>query len=203
MVDEQLGWGAVEELLSASEVASILGSTDALLLLPPEERRAGDKPVSGTRHLEELDDRIPLVAEVLARTRLLAVVEGLVGAEPRRSQVSLRDPQPGYGAQKLHADGTAKLKPGPATVATAIIALVDFEPGNGATRVVPGSHQRPDLQRIGGSLDEHRDEIVLTGLAGTAFVFDGHLLHSGRRNDSKHGRPALQVLWHRQDNGGF
>ncbi len=197
MVDDEPGWTAIEHLLSPSEVASILAALDPLLELPPDERRAGDKPASGTRHLEELDDRIALVAEMVSGDAIMTVVESLVGPNATRTQVSLRDPQPGFGGQRLHADGFAKLDIGPATIATAIVALVDFEEGNGATRVVPGSHRRPDLQRLSGSLESHPDETVLTGPAGTAFVFDGNLLHSGRRNDSQRPRPALQVLWRR------
>ena len=80
---------------------------------------------------------------------------------------------------------------------TAVVALCDFTPDNGATSVIPGSHRRPDLQRRSGSLEYHPDELVLTGPAGTAFVFCGHLLHRGTRNRSTASRPALQVSWGR------
>ncbi len=198
MIDDELGWVAIEQLLSATEVASVLTAIKPLFELPPAERRAGDKPAAGTRHLEELDDRVPQVAEILDREVLMTAVEGLLGPNPTRTQVSLRDPQPGFGGQRLHADGFAKLDVGPATIATAIIALVDFDATNGATRVIAGSHRRPDLQRRSGSLESHPDETFLAGPAGAAFVFDGNLLHAGGRNNSRNPRPALQVLWRRQ-----
>ncbi len=44
-------------------------------------------------------------------------------------------------------------------------------------------------------LGEHPDELVLTGRAGTAFLFCGHLLHRGTRNRSSEPRPAIQVSW--------
>ena len=98
----------------------------------------------------------------------------------------------------LHADDAPKLDDAPSRVATAIVTLVEFTDTNGATRVVPGSHRRPDLQRRSGSLDSHPDEMTLTGPAGTAFVFDGHLLHSGTINRSDADRPALQITWRRR-----
>lgn len=85
------------------------------------------------------------------------------------------------------------LDPLPDRVATAIVALVPFTAENGATRVVPGSHRRIDLQRRSGGLSSHPDERTLTCAAGDAFVFSGHLLHSGTPNRSDHERPALQI----------
>ncbi len=89
------------------------------------------------------------------------------------------------------------IETGPAAVATAIIPLVDMSAANGATTVVPGSHRRPDLQRLSGSLETHDDEVVLAAPAGSAIVFTGHLLHAGRPNRSDAPRPVLQVLWRR------
>jgi len=53
-------------------------------------------------------------------------------------------------------------------VVTAIVALTDFTQTNGATRIIPGSHCRPDLQRQSGSLKDHPNQILLTGPTGTA-----------------------------------
>ena len=46
-------------------------------------------------------------------------------------------------------------------------------------------------------MSSHPDEVLLTGDAGDAFVFSGHLLHSGTPNRSADERPALQVTWRR------
>ena len=67
----------------------------------------------------------------------------------------------------------------------------------GATRLVPGSHRRVDLQRFSGNLDNHPDEMVLTGRAGGMFVFSRHVLHSETTNRSTAPRPALQSTWAR------
>ena len=191
------GQVAIPQILSTYEIAQINQFCLQIKRLPEEERRVGDKPHAGTHHLVEIDERIPLVDEVLDRAPLLVAVSELIGPSFERLQVSYRSPQPGYGAQKLHADGLPKLDDGPDILATAIVALVDFTATNGSTRVVPGSHRRPDLQRMAGRLENHPDEVRLVGPAGTAFVFSGHLLHSGTRNDSPAERPALQLQWQR------
>jgi ectoine hydroxylase-related dioxygenase (phytanoyl-CoA dioxygenase family) len=159
--------------------------------------RVGDKAHAGTHHLADLLDRVPGVAEVLEEERLLAVVRALVGPDAQVGGVHFRSPQPGHGGQRLHADHQPLAEAGPAQVATMILALVDFTDVNGATRLVPGSHLRPDQQRLSGNLESHPDERLLTGPAGTAFVFSGHVLHSGTQNRSSAPRPSLQVSWGR------
>src|SRR5262245_34087998 len=73
--------------------------------------------------------------------------------------------------------------------------LDDFTPENGATRVVPGSHRitRPLAKDLAQPLARHRDEKVIVGSAGSVLIFNGYLWHSGRRNDSKGPRRAIQM----------
>ncbi len=193
--DDELGWCAIPDLLTADEVATILEACDHLMTLPAAERDSRDKVSSGTRHLEGLDERIPLVADVLSRPALTEQVAAIVGPTSEPVQAAMRCPHPGYGGQKLHADDVPRAASGPYRVATAIVALTDFTVDNGATRVLPGSHKRLDLQRRSGMLDGDPDEVALVGPVGTAFVFNGHLLHAGHRNDGDAPRPALQLLW--------
>ncbi len=195
--DDAVGWVALFGFLTEAEVHDVLGACRSLLDLPSEERHVRDKVVAGTRHLYELDERSSLVDTILDRQRLVDVVGDILGSTFRRDEVAYRSPQPSFGGQRLHADDPPKLDAGRATVATAIITLTEFSATNGATRVIPGSHHRVDLQRTSGSLENHPEEIRLTGPAGTAFVFSGHLLHSGTANESDDERPALQVVWRR------
>ncbi|MEM9134354.1 MAG: phytanoyl-CoA dioxygenase family protein [Actinomycetota bacterium] len=193
--DDELGFCVVPDLLTADEAAAIVTACDHLMSLPSAERDSRDKVASGTRHLEGLDVRIPLVGHVLERPALTEPVAAIVGPTAEAVQAAMRCPHAGFGGQKMHADDVPRAASGPYRVATAIVALTDFTEDNGATRVLPGSHQRLDLQRRSGMLEDHPDEVALTGPVGTAFVFNGHLLHAGRRNDSAAPRPALQLLW--------
>lgn len=193
--DDEAGWVALPGLLERPAIDAIVNECDRLAALDPADRRPDDAPHGGTRHLRGLDGRIPAVDELTRHPRLLSVVHQIISDDARLDQAALRSPQPGFGGQRLHTDDMPLAGGEPARVATAIVALCDLDADNGPTRVVPGSHRRPDLQRNPSAVDPHPDEIRLIGSAGTAFVFSGHLLHSGTRNDSGTPRPALQLVW--------
>lgn len=187
------GWIIIPDILSSADAVGLVQACEEAIATLGNDVRSGDKPSSGTRRLCDLLDRVPAAAAVAADERLLAPVRRLLGLRVALGAVTYRSPRPGFGEQRLHADDRPKLTPGPDRIATVIVALTDFTVDNGATRIVPGSHRRPDLQRRSGSLDRHPDELLLQGPAGTAFVFSGHLLHSGTRNRSREPRPALQL----------
>lgn len=194
--DDEAGWVAVPGLLTEIEADDLVERCRQRLADLGPDRRVGDKPAAGTRRLVDLADRIPEAARLTTDPRLVAEVEAILGPGAVAYGITYRAPEPGFGGQRLHADAIARSEAdAPATCATSIVALTAFTAENGATGVVPGSHRRPDLQRHSGTLEHHPDERPLTGPAGTAFVFDGHLLHRGRRNDSSEPRPAIQITW--------
>ena len=195
MFDHDEGWVAVPDVLAPDEVAALLGECEQLLALPAEERLARDRPHSGTQHLDKLDDRIEAVRALVTDSVLTQLVADVLDGPFEVTQAHFRCPQPGYGGQDLHADGLTYGELGSTEFMTAIVALVDFTERNGATRVLPGSLHRPDLQRKAHSLGDHPDEIRMTGKAGTAFVFGGGVLHAGAKNSSAEPRPALQLIW--------
>ena len=191
--DDGIGWARVDDLVSAARAQSVLDRCGQMIDAAANDPRVGDKPHGGTRRLVDILDRVPEAAEVVSD--LDAVVTAIVEGPHELRDATYRCPQPGFGAQKLHADALPRLAVGPNLCATAISPLIDFTEDNGATRVVPGSHRRPDLQRLSGNLDHADGEITLTGPVGVAFVFTGHLLHSGTKNRSAAPRPCLQFLF--------
>lgn len=199
MYEDTTGWCAIPDLITPPEASRLADECMAILAELGADARTGDKTVQGTLHLVDLVERLPAVAALVGDEQLTGAVAQILGPRAALGETSFRCPRPGYGAQKLHADWLPQATVEPAVVATAIVALCDFTPDNGATRIVPGSHRRPDQQRRSGKLDDHPDEIVLTGRAGTAFVFSGHLLHSGTVNRSRQARPALQLVWRAND----
>ncbi len=194
---DRAGWIAVPEVLSDPAARQLAEDCRKTLAAIGDDVRVGDKQVSGTRRLVDLAERVPAVATVVDHPDVRAAVGHLLGESFTVGGVIFRSAEPGFGEQRFHADAQPFLTPGPWQVVTAIVALCDFTADNGATAVIPGSHRRPDLQRHSGTLDRHSDELVLTGPAGTAFVFCGHLLHRGTRNHSTRPRPAIQVSWGR------
>ncbi|MEZ5217740.1 MAG: phytanoyl-CoA dioxygenase family protein [Ilumatobacteraceae bacterium] len=191
--DDSVGWLRVEGLVTPDVAATIAAVCEGLAD-DLTEVRAGDKPHGATRRLTGLDERLPgtrAIAEALG-----AVVDQILPTGWTVTEIAYRSPGPGTGHQQLHADDIPRLDPrAPAAGATAVVALVAFTPDNGATRVVPGSHRRVDQQRVSQKVDHLEGEEVLTGVAGTAFVFSSHLLHAGSLNASNRPRPALQISY--------
>jgi ectoine hydroxylase-related dioxygenase (phytanoyl-CoA dioxygenase family) len=74
------------------------------------------------------------------------------------------------------------------------VALCAFTPNNGATRVVPATQHVPGVGELHNADVAHPRQRLLTGAAGTIFVLNGHLWHSGTRNNSSEPRDSLQII---------
>src|SRR5262249_47409143 len=107
------------------------------------------------------------------------------------------DPLPGYGQQGLHADWTARTPGEPFYAVTAIWLLDDFTKVNGATRLVPGTHlicgQPP--KAMSDPASRHPNQVTVIAQAGSLLVFNGHLRHSGTRNNSANSRRVFQCTF--------
>lgn len=126
---------------------------------------------------------------------ILEVVRTIIGREFGVLFTGTREPTLGRGQQGLHQDAVRRA-PGEASyVATVLLFLDDFGPCNGATGLIPGSHQWPQALPKPQQQPQarHPDEIQVSGQAGDALIFDGHLWHRGRENHSGAPRRAIQV----------
>lgn len=134
---------------------------------------------------------------LLARTRcmdkaaldplVLEAVEQTIGTGTQFSLTYATQVHPGQHAQTLHYEqGVYPLPRDRDVMLTAIWALDDFTVGNGATRVVPGSHQP-----LAGK--PAPDEAVPVPMpAGSVLLFSGRLYHGAGANTST--RPRLGVV---------
>jgi ectoine hydroxylase-related dioxygenase (phytanoyl-CoA dioxygenase family) len=149
---------------------------------------------SGTRHLNDLVNRDPVFEGALTNARVLAGVYHVLRDAFRVGQIGGRDPGPGYGQQGLHADWTARSKGEPFRIVTTIWLLDDFTEDNGATRVVPGTHQllTQPPKSFADPASRHPDQRIIVAKAGSVLVFNGHLWHSGTRNQTNQHRRVLQ-----------
>jgi ectoine hydroxylase-related dioxygenase (phytanoyl-CoA dioxygenase family) len=165
------------------------------------QRTSTEGKESGTRHPADLLKQTRVFDEVITQPKIMTAINHVLGRPFGLSQFSGRDPLPGFGQQGLHADWMNRTSSDLSWVVTVIWMLDEFTNRNGATRVVPGSHRMPGQppKAMGDPAAHHREELIVTGPAGSALVFNGHLWHSGTRNDSQSPRRALQaVYWARE-----
>jgi ectoine hydroxylase-related dioxygenase (phytanoyl-CoA dioxygenase family) len=188
---DELGFCRLEEFIDAATAAAMISEVTRLL----EGSRQGR-----TLHLKGLLDQGSLFDRLWLRPSLLAAVAHLLGPDFRIQEMHYRAGTPGHGSQALHMDATDPAGPGQWRVCTAIVALTDFTAKNGATRVVPRSHLNPGFKPPTGGRP-HPDEVLLTGSAGTCWLFNSHLWHSGTRNESTSPRHAVLTAFHRRHGG--
>ena len=79
--------------------------------------------------------------------------------------------------------------------------LQDITIENGPLRVVPGTHRSGKLPQdvLVDASDDHPDQVIVTGAAGTVVVMNAHLWHGGMENRSDHPRRALHAFYCRRD----
>ena len=160
---------------------------------------------SGTRHLNDLVNRDPVFEGALTNSRVLAGVYHVLRDAFRVGQIGGRDPLRGYGQQGLHADWTARSKGEPFRIVTTIWLLDDFTSENGATRLVPGTHQllAQPPKSFADPASRHRDQRIIVAKSGSVLVFNGHLWHSGTANKSSSPRRVLQCSFVGRDEFRF
>ena len=113
---------------------------------------------------------------------------------------------PGQPAQYIHRDQWAfDLFPFPSgyeAQCNTIWAMTDFTEGNGATRVVPGSHRDEDHQRYGP-----HDTVAAEMTKGSVIMYLGSLYHGGGANTSTEARLGVNITyavsWLRQEENQY
>jgi len=186
---DELGFCRFDTFLDRARVEAAMVELERLL--------AGSGRQGGTLHLRGLLEAGPVFDAFWLRPRLLAAVRHLLGPEFRVDEMHYRAGTPEHGGQALHRDSPERAEPGRWQVCTAIVALTDFTPENGSTRVVPGSHLDWGFVAPRGH-EDHPDQVLLSGPAGTAWLFNSHVWHSGTRNNSSGTRHAVLTGFHRR-----
>ena len=160
--------------------------------------RGGPPALHGTLHADGLLTERPSFA-IWSHPRVLAAVAQVLGPDFRAVDLAYRAPTPGYGEQTLHIDWSGVPVGQKAPVCTVIFPLVDFDDRNGATRVVPGSHRCGKKPKHSSPAEVHPGETRLLGPAGSAFVLNGLIWHSGTRNEGGAPRHSLSASFRASD----
>jgi ectoine hydroxylase-related dioxygenase (phytanoyl-CoA dioxygenase family) len=128
--------------------------------------------------------RVPVHASVLP------IVDGVLDSGCLISSLSSIAIDPGETAQPIHADDQLipLEKPHRPIVCNSMWALTDFTDANGATRLVRGSHQRPNPE-YGAAYDTVPAEMA----KGSVLIWDGALWHGGGANSTDTRRTGVAM----------
>jgi ectoine hydroxylase-related dioxygenase (phytanoyl-CoA dioxygenase family) len=195
------GYLVLPGILTAEQVAAMNAVLDRLAV--EEGDRAGTEvhQEPGTVRLSNLVNKWDGFDICFSHPRVLSGIAQVLGGDLKLSSLNFRSALPGSGLQGLHCDWSGPVPAGDYHVCNSIWLLDDFSPENGATRVVPGSHQweKTPQQTMEDASAPHPDEVVLTAPAGTVVIFNSHTWHGGTLNRSSLPRRGMHSYFCRRE----
>lgn len=155
----------------------------------------------GTVRLSNLVNKGEIFEVCYTHPRVLAAIAHVLKGNLKLSSLNARAALPGEGLQSLHVDWRGAVEAGDFHVCNSIWLLDDFTAENGATRVVPGSHNwvKTPQQEMSNAMDTHPQEVILVAPAGTVVIFNSHTWHGGTLNRTQNPRRALHSYYCRRD----
>jgi ectoine hydroxylase-related dioxygenase (phytanoyl-CoA dioxygenase family) len=184
---ERDGAVILERYLEADDVAGKKADLERILAAVPTGRNAFEG--FATQRVYALFAKTRSFDETAIDPLVLEVAEGVLGENFLLSAPTGIRIGPGEAAQALHRDDNVYPlpRPHPELVLNSMWALDDFTEENGATRVVAGSHRRPDLVP-----SEPTVTVCAAMPAGSVLFWLGSVVHGGGSNLT--ARPRLGVL---------
>lgn len=180
------GYALLHRAIPAEWLDDLRGAFDAGV--KASDRWSAPRGADWRHSLLDLDAHVQAVCRL---PPLLSAVGALIGERFFLAQVEGREPLPGGGRQGLHRDLSAQ-RPGDTVIALAFFD--DFGPGNGATRLVPGTH-RPAPDDPPPGVDDESRSVQLAGDAGDILVLDADLLHAGSLNRTGARRRSILITY--------
>ncbi|MGH9325478.1 MAG: phytanoyl-CoA dioxygenase family protein [Terriglobia bacterium] len=173
-------------------------------LFREEGERAGAefKQEPESKRLANLADKGEVFERSITFPGILEYIRHILGLEFKLSSLNVRSANPhSNSGQPLHADMGAIPDERGFWVANTVWMLDDFTTENGALRLVPGSHRWGKLpqQALSDPWAPHKDELLVTGKAGTVVVVNAHLWHGGTANRTSLPRRAMHGFYVRRD----
>ena len=170
------GYTVVEQFLTSDVIGPIREAFNTEV--PITEMRFLGSTTGNTWRAHNLLAKTRAIDELLLDTRLRAIVEGVIGKFCQINIATLFNTLPGEFKQDLHQDdGLWPIpRPHPSFLCNLLIAFDDFTMENGATHVVPHSHQwtKP--------VDQTIKSVQVEIKSGSAIFWEGGLWHGGGAN---------------------
>ncbi len=155
----------------------------------------GHHPEPGAQRLNNLINKHQCFRKVFTIPEVLCASKFLMKNEFKLSQLILRMPLPGAGDQPWHIDWMPRRKKtDPIRSVLSSLFLDDFTKENGATRVVPGSHnsfKTPDEE--GYFYQDHPEQKYVEAPRGSLLIYDINLWHRGSKNINGKKRRHLNI----------
>ncbi len=195
------GYLHLGQLLTTEEVQRINDRLAALM--DTEGDRAGAELAEskyirhpkeeGADRLADLVNKGAIFDIFYTHPRVLAGIAAVLGDQFKLSSLNYRAAKPGKGLQKLHVDWKNTVVNQHYKVCNSIWLLDDFTEHNGATRIVPGTHQWTTLpeQAMTNAEDKHPQEIKIIAPAGSVYIFNSHVWHGGTTNETVRDRRSI------------
>jgi ectoine hydroxylase-related dioxygenase (phytanoyl-CoA dioxygenase family) len=186
--------------------------TRTLELLDEEGDRAGHefKTEAHARRLANLVDKGDVFRRAIVLPEILAGVRHVLGPAIKLSSLNARsadpysphsNPHSNNEGQPLHVDMGGIPDEKGYWVCNTVWLLDDFTAENGATRMIPGSHNwgtRPQ-DVLGDPMAPYAGEMLLIGKAGSVAVMNAHMWHGGTANRTAAPRLAMHAFYCRRD----
>ena len=170
------GYTVVEQFLTSDVIEPIREAFNTEE--PITEMRFLGSTTGNTWRAHNLLAKTRAIDELLLDSRLRAIVEGVIGKFCQINIATLFNTLPGEFKQDLHQDdGLWPIpRPHPSFLCNLLIAFDDFTMENGATHVVPHSHQwtKP--------VDQTIKSVQVEIKSGSAIFWEGGLWHGGGAN---------------------
>jgi Phytanoyl-CoA dioxygenase (PhyH) len=183
------GYVILPNLITPEECAEVRRAVQPLL---GERGRNAFEGVE-TRRVYSVMAKTRAVDRLVDHPRVLALLDRLLDPNYLLSQLQVIDVDAGERAQLEHFDDAMYPipRPRPALSAATVWAIDDFTPDNGATVVLPRSHQWDNRRRPADS-DERRPAVMP---AGSCVFFLGTLWHGGGANTTARSRLAVTAQY--------
>ena len=169
-----------------------------------ERDRAGHefRTEAHAHRLANLVDKGDVFGRAIVLPRVVECVRHVLGPQVKLSSLNARSPDPhGEVPQPLHVDMSALPDERGYWVCNSVWMLDDFTAGNGATRVIPGSHKwgRRPQDELADPRAPHPQEVLVLGRAGSIAVMNAHAWHGGTANRTAAPRLAMHAFYCRRD----
>ena len=201
---DELGFSIIENVLDRDFCDEIISEIKRLESIGPPALAANDFTGYETLRYFDLLNQNAIWERVATVPILLEVLKGVLGKDMLLSTMGTAVIGPGETAQAIHADDMlyGLKRPHKNLVCNIMWALSDFTLENGATRLVPGSHQLPQDPDFSQSYDTIAAEMP----KGSVCFVVGTTYHAGGANSTNERRWALTINYcagsQRQQTGG-